>query len=447
MSSTNIPDRLERLSRQELVRLQTGRLQALLAEVLPRNRFWANKFQAAGVRAAEIRTLDDLRSLPLTTKQELLADQQAHPPYGTNLTYAPVEYSRLHQTSGTTGVPLRWLDTPQSWSWCLDCWSQLFQLIGLRRDDRLFFPFSFGPFLGFWAGFEGANRLGNLCLAGGGLSSQGRLQLMLENAATVVCCTPTYALRLAEIAAEQQIDLAGSPVRALVVAGEPGGNIPALRQRIEQAWGARLFDHWGMTEIGPLAMEPADRPGGLAMLETECIAEILDAATGAPAPAGEEGELVITNLGRQGSPLIRYRTGDRVRAAPPLTDAPGGGDPPWANWLRLEGGILGRTDEMLTIRGNNFYPAALEEIIRQVDGVAEYRIEVRSVKSMQHLRIQIEPSPDLPGTGTGARLAAQIAGLIKDRWNFQAEVESVATGSLPRFEMKGRRFFRIEEKK
>src|SRR5579863_890628 len=301
-------------SRQALEQHQSARLALLLNEVLPHNRFWRNKFAAAGVSASEIHSLADLQKLPLTTKAELLADQVAHPPYGSNLTFAVQSYSRLHQTSGTTGTPLRWLDTPQSWDWILQTWGQLFGIMGLRKDDRLLFPFSFGPFLGFWAGFEGANRLGNLCIAAGGMSSQARLNLLRENRATVVCCTPTYALRLAEIAAEQNIDLTQSGVRAILVAGEPGGNIPATRRRIEAAWGAQVVDHWGMTELGPLAIESLAEPGGLYVVETECIAEIVDPQTEQPVPEGTEGELVITNLGRVGSPLIRYRTGDRVLA-------------------------------------------------------------------------------------------------------------------------------------
>ncbi len=419
-------------SRADLERLQFHRLGALLEQVLPCSRFWQAKFAAARLTARDIRTVSDLRRLPLTTKAEVLADQAAEPPYGTNLTFDRAEYSRLHQTSGTTGTPLRWLDTPQSWSWILDCWRQLFGLMGLRRNDRLFFPFSFGPFLGFWAGFEGANRLGNLCIAAGGMSSQARLSLLRDNQATVVCCTPTYALRLAEVAAEQNFDLSSDSVRAVLVAGEPGGNIPATRQRIEAAWGARVVDHWGMTELGPLAIESIDEPGGLYVLETECIAEIVDSQTGAPVPAGDEGELVITNLGRIGSPLIRYRTGDRVRA---------GAGRLHPHLLYLAGGILGRSDEMLTIRGNNLYPAALEDVIREFEGVAEFRVELRTVKAMQHVRIEIEPLPALEASAVSA-LTDRIAETIKSRWHFQAEVAAVPCGSLPRFEMKARRFVR-----
>jgi phenylacetate-CoA ligase len=436
-------------STPDLENLQLEKLQRLLNEIILANRFWTAKLATAGVKPTDIRTLADLQKLPFTTKSELVADQQTHPPYGSNLTFDVARYVRLHQTSGTTGAPLRWLDTVESWNWMLDCWRQLFDLMDLRPNDRLFFPFSFGPFLGFWAGFEGAARRGNFCLAGGGLSSQARLQLMLDNAITVVCCTPTYALRLAEVAAEQRIELANSPVRKILVAGEPGGNVPATRNRIETAWGARVVDHWGMTELGPLAIEAADSPGTLTVLETECIAEIIDPQTLVPVPAGTEGELVITNLGRIGSPLIRYRTGDLVKSAPsPLTPDPS--PPPGERgemraFLRLDGGILGRADDMVTIRGNNVYPSTLENVVRQFDTVAEYRITLHSSSQSQRLRIEIEPTRDAVSAAQVDRTLSDIAREIRDRWHLQADVEAVPVGSLPRFEMKARRFVKILE--
>ena len=436
-----MPDDRAEISRGELARGQAGRVAALARAVVPGNRFWSERFAASGVSPENLGDPEVFRRLPPVTKADLAANQEQHPPYGTNLTEPAARYSRLHQTSGTTGKPLRWLDTPTSWQWIMSCWEQLFAIMELSRDDRLFFPFSFGPFLGFWAGFEGANRLGNLCLAGGGMSSESRLRFLAENRVTVVGCTPTYALRLAEVAREIGFDLAGAGVERLLVAGEAGGNVPATRARIEREWSARVVDHWGMTEIGPLAIEsPRDR-GGLALLESECVVEILDPVTFAPVADGEEGELVITNLGRTGSPLLRYRTGDRVRARlsnvplPVLVDG---------RWVRvplrtLDGGILGRVDEMITIRGNNLYPAALEEVIRREPTVAEYRIELTESRGMQSLRIEVECDPrETNPAGVLARLASEIKG----RWNFQAELVHATAGSLPRHELKGRRFFR-----
>jgi phenylacetate-CoA ligase len=407
---------------------QRDRLRALLNEILPQNRFYARKF--AGIDTSKIGSSAELARLPFTTKEELLADQADHPPYGEVLTYPPARYSRLHQTSGTSGRPLRWLDTPESWQWALDNWKIMFQMVGLRRDDRLFFPFSFGPFLGFWTAFDAAAREGYFCLPGGGMSSTARLRFLLDNGATVVFCTPTYALHLTEVAQQEGIDLRASPVRALIVAGEPGGGIPATRARIEQGWGARLFDHTGMTEAGPLGIECVENPGGIHLLETECIAEVNDPASAVAVPAGELGELVLTNLGRLGSPLIRYRTGDLVRVDPQPC-------PCGRGWIRLEGGILGRCDDMIHLRGNNVYPAALEAIIRRFPEVADFRIEIDETASLPNLRIDVE-CPN----GAAARVAQQVRDAIRDELFFRAEVVAVSPGSLPRFEMKARRVSR-----
>lgn len=432
-------------SRDELTRLQFDKLRAMLDAILPSNAFYAKKLSEArwvarpeyskGVPGSPrpsknqgVPPTVELQQLPFTTKQELVDDQAAQPRYGTNLTYPLTRYCRLHQTSGTKGRPLVWLDTAESWQWFMDCWQQKYDTIGLTPEDRLLFPFSFGPFIGFWAAFESAVRRGNLCLAAGGMTSAARLHFLVDHEVTLVCCTPTYALRLAEVAEQENIDLRGSPVRALIVAGEPGGSIPSTRRRIEEAWGARVFDHSGMTEIGSLAIECAANPGGMHLLETECIAEVIDPQTGKPVPPGQEGELVLTNLGRWGSPLIRYRTGDRVIIDP----AP---CPCGSIFLRLKGGILGRTDDMIFIRGNNVYPSTLEEIIRRFPDVGEYRIEVDQSGSMTSLHIQVENKQ----SPADVELAKRIGETIRAELLFRPEVSVVAPGTLPRSEMKARR--------
>lgn len=412
---------------------QFERFRRLLAEVLPGNRFYARKLAAAGVAPADLRAPDDLARLPFTTKAELAADQAEHPPYGTALTYPVERYCRLHQTSGTsTGRPLRWLDTPESWEGVLDCWRVSFPFMGLTAHDRIFFPFSFGPFIGFWSAFEAASRHGALVVPGGGMTSTARLRFLVEHEVTVVFATPTYALHLSELAAKEGIDLAGSPVRMLVVAGEPGGNIPATRKRIEQVWGARVFDHYGMTEVGPVAVEAADAPGEMYLLESEYVAEVLTPGGGDPVPPGEYGELVLSNLARTGSPLIRYRTGDLVRVAA----AP---DPTGRTWRRLAGGILGRADDMIHIRGNNLYPGAIEAIVRRFPEVAEYRIHVDHSGPLADLRIEVEP-----GAGCdGDEVVEVVSRAVRDELLFRVEVSAVAPGTLPRFELKARRVVRI----
>jgi len=424
----------EDLSRDQLSHLQSQRLVHLLAALLPNNRFYAHKLNTAGVDPASIRSLEDLPRLPFTTKNELLADQELHPPYGHVLTYPMERYSRYHQTSGTAGRPLRWLDTPESWTWMLDCWTAYFRILGVRPADRLFFPFSFGPFLGFWTAFDAAARMGCLCLPGGGMSSVARLRFLLENQATVVLCTPTYALRLAEVARQEGLDLPASPVRAVIVAGEPGGSIPATRARIEAGWGARVFDHSGMTEMGPATIEDPDNPGELLVLESDYIAEITDPATGRPVPPGTPGELVLTNLGRLGSPLLRYQTGDTVCAAPRHRYQTGGD----RQLLRLEGGIRGRVDDMIVLRGNNFHPSALQTILHRFAELAEYRVEVDRGGTQPVLRIEVEAQAE----ANGSALVAAVSKAIYDQLLFRAEVRLAAPGSLPRFEHKAQRLVR-----
>lgn len=402
---------------------QARRLRELLAAILPQNRFFAEKFAGVDPSRAEF------AKLPFTTKTELVADQKAHPPYGRVLTFPLDRYVRTHQTSGTTtGAPLRWLDTRESWDWMLGCKEQIFRLIGLRPDDRLLFTFSFGPFLGFWTGFEAAARAGYFMLPAGGMSSVARLHYLLDNAATVVFCTPSYALHLAEVAAKEKLDLVHSPVRMLVLAGEPGGSIPATRDRIESAWGARVIDHSGMTEVGPVAVECEASPGGMHVLENDFVAEVIDPATGAALAPGKVGELVLTNFGRVGSPLIRYRTGDfaRLDLEPCRCGCP---------FARLAGGLLGRVDDMIHLRGNNVYPAALEAIIRRFREVVEFRVTVDRSTPLANLRIEIESVP----SADGSLLVNRIRHALSDELLFRADVVCVPSGTLPRFEMKARR--------
>ncbi|MEM1063763.1 MAG: AMP-binding protein, partial [Planctomycetota bacterium] len=289
----------------------------------------------------------------------------------------------------------------------------------------------FGPFLGFWAAFEGAARRGNLAIPAGGMSTEARLRMLANVEATTVCCTPTYALRMAEVAAAEGLELASLPVERLIVAGEPGGNVTATRERIESAWNADCYDHWGMTEVGPLATAVEGDKDALYVLETDCVAEILRREADEPVDAGEVGELVVTNLGRLGSPVLRYRTGDLVRAA--TTPSPVG-----LEFLRLEGGVLGRVDDMLTVRGNNVFPSAIEAVVRRFDGVAEYRVVVTESTSLTELRVDVEPAPDADAPS----IAREVGRALAETLNFRIAVAAVPADSLPRFEMKGKRVVR-----
>jgi phenylacetate-CoA ligase len=416
---------------------QLRKLNDLLSLLQQTNPFYKPKIAASGLQMPIGSVQDFMRFFPFTTKAELELDQQRHPPFGTNLTYPVAKYSRFSQTSGSIGKPLRWLDTPESWEWMVDNWIEVFAAANVQAGDRVFFAFSFGPFLGFWVAFDAAKKLGCLCIPGGGMNSVTRLHAILESRAEVLCCTPTYALHLAAVAKAEKIDLNQSPVRAIIAAGEPGASIPATRQRLEALWpGARVYDHYGMTEIGPVSYECPEHRGVLHILESEFIAEVIDPDSGQPGSGGETGELVLTNLGRLASPLLRYRTGDIV--------APGAASPCacGSHSLALEGGILGRSDDMVQIRGVNVYLGAIEQILRGFPEVVEYRVEVSRANDMNEITIQVEPAKDIVDT---VGLSARIEKDLRLNLSLRIPVVLVPVDSLPRFEMKAKRWVNAEK--
>jgi phenylacetate-CoA ligase len=417
---------METLDPELLKQHQWTRLVALVQAALPANPFLGARCGRAGLAdPRDLRTWDDFERLPLTTKSELVEDQAAHPPFGTNLSFPLDRYVRVHQTSGTTGTPLRWLDTEESWAWWARCWTVVLRAAGVGPGDRVFFPFSFGLFVGFWAGFEGARALGALAIPGGGQDTAQRLAAMESLGATAVCCTPSYALHLAEVARERGIALDRLGVRTTVHAGEPGAGIPAVRARIEAAWGARAYDHAGMTEMGAYGFECAAQ-AGLHVNEAEFIAEVVDPATGRPA---DEGELVLSNLGRVGSPLLRYRTGDRVRVARAACAC-------GRTFMRLDGGILGRVDDMLIVRGVNVFPSALEGIVRRFPAVDEFVIEVYRRGQLDEVRLLLEVQ------GQAGAVAAAVQEAVRVDLGIRVEAVPVPGQSLPRYELKARRLVR-----
>jgi phenylacetate-CoA ligase len=416
---------LETLGPEALRDHQWARFTRLARAVFPANPFVARKWRAAGIAGPDdLRGWEDFHRLPFTRKAELVEDQAGHPPFGTNLTYPLSRYVRVHQTSGTTGAPLRWLDTQECWDWWARCWGFVLRGAGLGPEDRVFFPFSFGLFVGFWSGFEGARALGALAIPGGGQDSAQRLAAIEALGATAICCTPSYALHLAEVARERGRDLRKLDVRTTVHAGEPGAGIPSVRARIEETWGARAYDHPGMTEMGAYGFECAEQAGPH-VTESAFIVEVIDPASGAPALAGE---LVLSNLGRTGSPLLRYLTGDRVRVA---TAACGCG----RTFLRLAGGILGRVDDMLVVRGVNVFPSALEGIVRRFPSVDEFVIEVYRRREMDEVRLLVE-------VGEAASVARLVEEALRVDLGIRIEVVPVPARSLPRYELKARRLVR-----
>jgi phenylacetate-CoA ligase len=408
---------LERASLDLIKQRQLARLNELLAAILPRNQFYASAFGHLSLPL----DWNTFGSLPFFDKADFVADQERHPPLGRIATFPIDAYATYHQTSGTKGTPLAVLDTPESWDWWAECWQYVYAAAGVTAKDRLFFAFSFGPFIGFWSAYAGAHRLGALTIPAGGADTKARLKMIQATRPSVLLSTVTYALRLAEVAAQEGVPLRDAGIRVTIHAGEPGASMPSVRSRIEAAFGARCHDHAGGTEIGPYGYS-CEAQRGVHVNEAEFIAEILDPSTHEPIADGSRGELVLTNLGRAGWPAIRYRTGD-------LVEAGGRQCPCGRTFLLLPGGVLGRIDDLMIVRGVNVYPSAVEGILREFsDG--EFRI-VRSIKQeMEAIDVEVEASPTLQ---------QPLADALRHRLGVRIDVIIVPEQSLPRFELKARR--------
>jgi len=412
-------DRLARLSTEDLRRHQLLRLNRQLHSILPANRFYCEKL---GTQSLQLDSLDELAELPYTFKSDLAPDGRRKS-LPRNLTWPTDDYVRYHRTSGTLGRPMIVYDTNEDWQWWISTWQYVLDAAEIEPKDRCILAFSFGPFVGFWSAFDAIAARGGMVIPTGGMSSLGRLDVIQSTGATALFCTPSYALHLAEIAAENGIVTRDCGIRTIVVAGEPGGSIPSTRSRIEASWNARVIDHGGASEIGPWGT--GDRQGrGLHIVESEFIAEFISVRTGGLAEDNELSELVLTSLGRTGSPVIRYRTGDLVR-------------PRWntqvdeCNFVLLEGGVLGRSDDMLVIRGVNVFPSSIEQILRGFPEIVEFRMTASRKSEMDQLKIEIEDRLSKPD---------RVQKELHVRLGLRVEVECVEVGSLPRSEGKSKRF-------
>lgn len=423
---------METLPRAKLDALHLRKLQLLVRYVYDHSPFYRRKYDAAGIKPEDIRSLDDFkRKVPFTDKKEFLQYQQAKPPYGDTLA-VPFELVAHHcETSGTTGTPLAipytLYDTERyGESWCYAFWA-----LGIRPEDSVYFAFNWGNFAGLWSTYWGVRRFGARVISGGGANTQGHVQNILRMKPTVLCATPTYALRLAQAAREMGHDMRDSSVKFVVGGGEPGPfALPALREALDQAWGARSCDQMGIAEVDAFGVGDAGRDGVL-VNEMNVFCWSIDPDTGAEVPDGAVGENIVTSYVNSAQPLVNYRTHDLVRR---VQGGAGG-----RTWTKFDGVILGRDDHMITVRGTNVYPTAVENLIGQVEGVSShYQIVLSKEGPLDRMEIEFEPAKEAAAGSWQAladRLAAHIHGALKVR----IECKPVAPESLPRYELKTKR--------
>jgi phenylacetate-CoA ligase len=426
--------RTETLPREQLDALQARKLRDVVAWTLSNAPWQAQRLRDAGIDGDTVRSLDDLRRIPFLERRDWMATQLEDPPFGAVLAVDPDKAIRYHTTSGTSGSrPLAVLDGPKDWEWIAEMWCYAFWAAGVRSTDITFFAFSYGTFVGFWGAHYACEKLGCRVLPGGNMTTEGRVRMIVETGATVVCSTPTYALRMAQEAEALGIDLAASPVRRLVLSGEPAGSIPATKALIEERWGAMAVDTAGMTEVGTLVMfECEHQPGGPHVIEDHYIEEVIDPESDEPVGYGELGERVVTSFGRGFIPVLRYRTRDLVCKVPAERCSCG------RTFDVYDGGIRGRVDDMRVVRGTNVYPRAIEEIVRHVDGLEEFQVRLYTVDGIRD-EIEVLVELERPGDDVEATLAELGRRLAEAHEGLRFGVRLAQPERLPRFELKAKR--------
>jgi len=336
---------------------------------------------------------------------------------------------------------LRILDSWRDWEWVSEAWCYGLYGFGVRETDIVFFAYGYGNFIGFWAAHYASERLGALTLPSGGMSSKERIKMIIDMDATVLVCTPTYAIRLAQVAAEMGINLAkDSKIKLLIHAGEPGANIPGTKKMLADAWGAKVGDFPGMSETGgSIAYECSEQCGGVHILEDHYIQEVIDPDTTKSLGYGQKGELVLTSFGRSALPVIRYRTGDLVERVESNYCSCG------RTFDLYKGGILGRADDMKHVKGVNIFPSAVESIIREFKKVNEFQIIIYTERDIDQIKVKIEPLPGYDRSGY-QHLQVAILEQLYEAHHLTFGVEIVDPGTLPQYELKSRRLQDLRNK-
>lgn len=433
---------LETLPRENLRRLQLAKFRRILQWAYERSRFHRVLYDGAGIRPGDIASLEDIRRIPKVEKAMLRDVQRKAPfPYGDALCVPLEEVTEFRQTSGTTGQPVYQPDTWTDWEWWAECWSYILWAQGYRPADRVFIPFGYNVFVAFWAGHYAAEKIGCEVVPGGVLDTQARILKIRELKATAMMGTPTYMLGMASAARDKMgIDPAGLSIDKITCAGEPGASIPSTKRRMEEAWGAEVFDHAGATEIGAWSFECRHQPGGLHVNEAFFLVEIEDVETGEPIEeAGKQGTMIITALDRHAQPCVRFDSKDIIEwAAEPC---------PCGRTFRLiKGGVVGRTDDITKVKGVLLAPSAIEEVVRNIEGLGdEYEVVVEKSGDADRITLKVELLPT--AEDRRADLQAELTDQLRIKTNLRYELEFHPHGALPRYEVKARRFKDLRAKK
>lgn len=421
---------LETQPRADWDALKLQLLQKHLLHAYTHSPYYRASFDAAGVHPEEVRSLDDIRRFPFINKQTLRDRQLAVPPFGDLVAVPERDIVYISASSGSTGVPTASPFSSTDFDEWIDYEARQFWSSGLRPEDRYAHSLNFSLFVG-GPCVLGAQKLGALSIHAGTVPSERLLAILRQFQVTAIWTTPSYAWYLGETAIKEGIDLRKDlAVRRIFVAGEPGGSIPETRQRIEDLWGASVYDYYGLSDIFGSCAGMCEEKDGLHWAEDHILVEVLHPDTNEPVEEGSRGELVLTTLRKTARPMVRFRTGDIVS----FTAEPCGCG---RTSIRLQG-VHGRLDDMLIIKGANLFPSDVEAIARRDhDFTGEYRLIVERENHLDRLTVELERSPAFAGSDEA--LAHRFGRQLKSITGVSAEVKILPADTLPRATHKAKR--------
>ena len=428
---------LETLPREKIRALQLEKFRRIFKWTYDHSKFHRQLYDDAGITPRDIRSFEDIRRVPTVEKSMMRDIQGKDPfPYGDALCVPLEEVTVFRQTSGTTGQPVYQPDTWQDWEWWTECWSYILWAQGYRPADRVFIPFGYNIFVAFWAGHYAAEKIGCEVIPGGVLDTKARILKIQELRATAMMGTPTYMLGMAETArTKMDIDPSQLTIQKITCAGEPGASIPSTKRRLENAWGAKVYDHAGATEIGAWSFECSAQPGGMHVNEALFLVEIVDIETGDIIEApGRRGKMIITALDRQAQPCVRFDSKDVIEwAADPCVCG--------RTARVIKGGVVGRADDITKVKGVLLAPSAIEEVVRGVDGLGdEYEVVVDKVGDTERIQLKVEALDEEPDQDQCRLIEAELADQLRLKTNLRYDIEIFGCETLPRYEVKDKRF-------
>jgi phenylacetate-CoA ligase len=425
----------ETLSAAELTSLQVKKFKKIASWAYTHSPFYRALYDQAGVHPEKINDLKDIRRFPKVEKSMLRQAQCKAPfPYGDLLCVPLDEVTEYRQTSGTTGQPVYQADTWQDWEWWAESWCYILWAQGYRPTDRILLPFGYNVFVAFWAAHYAAEKLGCEVVPGGVLDTQARILKIREIKANAMMATPTYVLGMAETAREKMgIDPTELGIRRITCAGEPGASIPSTKRRLQEAWGAQVFDHAGATEIGAWSFECSHQSGGLHVNEALFLVEIEDLETGEIIETpGRRGKMIITALDRIGQPCIRFDSKDVIEWDPQPC-------PCGRTFRMIKGGVVGRADDITKVKGVLLSPAAIEEVVRGIEGLSdEYEVVVDKLGDIDRIKLKVELRNGYENRRP--EIETRLKDQLRVKTNLGYRLEFYDQGRLPRYEVKARRF-------